>query len=567
MAARKTRLILALDCDCFYAQCEMRRDPSLANQPVGVRQKHLVITSNYAARAFGIKKGDSLKEVKRKCPQIVIKDGEDISHYTEVSNAWRAFVASFVGPKCPVEKSGLDELFVDVTAAADASGGEIGHVHGDDIDARLASAARLCDRLRHATRRALNLETSAGVSTSKLLAKTVAGLHKPFQQTVLADTPSNRRLVLPDGLLLRKVYGIGHSTAQQLASAGVMTIGDMRGFSGPSSISDLERFQALTRGDDLSLVKATGAPKSIGAEESLWVRPLPVPSERADEALKMLARKLVRKLAVDQKAHGSRPLENVQLSARRAADRTGGSRALTSALAEGPASAQREKTPGRESRSRPARARAGTLTDDAACETLASRLEADAAALLASLYPDGTSLSILSLGVTLKTIDAAGHADISAFLTKRKPAPPAAPVASPASPRSPAPPASPAAASSGIDGAEVDPATLSELPPEIREDIERQLALWRKTRRGPPSETVLGRDGALAKKPRRSSGIDTFLSARPAPPPAPPPPPAVDDAAIAQIVSMGFSRKRAVSALELAGGDVARAIEGLLAAS
>jgi len=567
MATRKTpRLILALDCDCFYAQCEMRRDPSLADKPVGVRQKHLVITSNYAARAFGIKKGDSLKEVKRKCPQIVIKDGEDISHYTEVSNAWRAFVASFVGPKCPVEKSGLDELFVDVTAAADAPGGEIGHVHGDDIDARLASAARLCDRLRHATRRELNLETSAGVSTSKLLAKTVAGLHKPFQQTVLADTPSNRRLVLPDGLLLRKVYGIGHSTAQQLASAGVMTIGDIRDFSGPSSISDLERFQALARGDDLSLVKATGAPKSIGAEESFWVRPLPVPSERADDALKMLARKLVRKLAVDQKAHGSRPLENVQLSARRAAERSG-SRALTSALAEGPASAQREKTPGRESRSRPARARAGTLTDDAACEALASRLEADAAALLTALYPSGATLSILSIGVTLKTIDAGGHADISSFLTKRKPAQPAAPVASPASPRSPAPPASPTAASSGIDGAEVDPATLSELPPEICEDIERQLALWRKTRRGPPSETVLGRDGALAKKPRRSSGIDTFLSARPSSPPAPSPPPAVDDDAVAQIVSMGFSRKRAVSALGRSSGDVARAIEGLLAAS
>ena len=114
MAPRKPpqqRLVLALDCDCFYAQCETRRDPSLAGKPVGVRQKHLVITSNYAARAFGIRKGDSLAEVRRKCPQIVIKDGEDISHYTEVSNAWRAFVANFVGSRCPVEKSGLDELF------------------------------------------------------------------------------------------------------------------------------------------------------------------------------------------------------------------------------------------------------------------------------------------------------------------------------------------------------------------------------------------------------------------------------------------------------------------------
>ena len=419
-------------------------------------------------------------------------------------------------------------------------------VHGDDVlgDARLASAARLCDRLRQATKRELNLETSAGVSTSKLLAKTVAGLHKPFQQTVLADTPNNRRLVLPDDLPLRKVYGIGHSTAQQLASAGVATVGDLRDFSGPSSISDIERLRALARGDDASQVKQTGAPKSIGAEESFWTKPLAVPSERADDALKLLARKLVRKLAVDQKAHGARPLENVQLSARRAAERSGSPRALTSTLAEGPASAQREKTPGREAKSRPARARVGTLTDDAACEALASKLEADAAALLTALYPHGATLSILNLGVTLKTIDAAGHADISSFLTKRKaPAPRPAPPA----PTPPAP-ASPAAASTGIDGAEVDPQTLSELPPEIRADIERQLALWRKTRRPP------------AKKPRHSSsGMDAFLS--------PPPPPAVDDAAVAQIVAMGFSRKSAVAALERVNGDVQRAIDGLLASS
>ena len=553
MAARKPppppRLVLALDCDCFYAQCETRRDPSLAGKPVGVRQKHLVITSNYAARAYGIKKGDSLAEVKRKCPNIVIKDGEDISHYTEVSNAWRAFVANFVGSRCPVEKSGLDELFVDVSAAVDAHGaggaGDVGHVHGDDeLGERLASAARLCDRLRQATKRELNLETSAGVSSSKLLAKTVAGLHKPFQQTVLADTPNNRRLVLPDDLPLRKVYGIGHSTAQQLASAGVATVGDLRGFSGPSSISDIERLRALARGDDASLVKQTGAPKSIGAEESFWTKPLPVPSERADDALKLLARKLVRKIAVDQKAHGARPLENVQLSARRAAERSGSPRALTSTLAEGPASAQREKTPGREAKSRPARARVGTLTDDAACEALASKLEADAAALLTALYPHGATLSILNLGVTLKTIDAAGHADISSFLTKRKAPAPRPPPPVPA----PVAPPSPGASSTGIDGAEVDPQTLSELPPEIRADIERQLALWRKTRRPP------------AKKPRRSSsaGMDAFLS--------PPPPPAVDEAAVAQIVAMGFSRKSAVAALERYG-DVQRAIDGLLASS
>jgi DNA polymerase iota len=45
----------------------------------------LVITSNYAARAMGVKKGDSLAEVKRKCPNIQIYNGEDLTFYRSIS--------------------------------------------------------------------------------------------------------------------------------------------------------------------------------------------------------------------------------------------------------------------------------------------------------------------------------------------------------------------------------------------------------------------------------------------------------------------------------------------------
>ena len=45
------------------------------------------------------------------------------------------------------------------------------------------------------------------------------------------------------------------------------------------------------------------------------------------------------------------------------------------------------------------------------------------------------------------------------------------------------PPASPSFA--GIDGADVDPATLSELPPAVRADVERQMRLWEGSRKRP----------------------------------------------------------------------------------
>ena len=132
----------------------------------------------------------------------------------------------------------------------------------------------------------------------------------------------------------------------------------------------------------------------------------------------------------------------------------------------------------------------------------------------------------------------------------------------PASPPRPQPvkhaaPASPASpgASSGIDGADVDPATLSELPPAVRADIERQLALWRKSRRSAP---------ARRPPPKKPRTLDAFLAAPAPAPAASPPAPQVDEAGVAQITSMGFSRKRALAALAQANGDVPRALERLL---
>ena len=55
-------------------------------------------------------------------------------------------------------------------------------------------------------------------------------------------------------------------------------------------------------------------------------------------------------------------------------------------------------------------------------------------------------------------------------------------------PRAPAP--APAAAPpepatfTGIDGADVDPDVLAELPADVRAEVDRQMKLWRSTRRG-----------------------------------------------------------------------------------
>ena len=45
-----SRTIIHFDIDCFYAQVEMLKDPSLKDKPLGIQQKNIVVTCNYPAR-------------------------------------------------------------------------------------------------------------------------------------------------------------------------------------------------------------------------------------------------------------------------------------------------------------------------------------------------------------------------------------------------------------------------------------------------------------------------------------------------------------------------------------
>ena len=135
---------------------------------------------------------------------------------------------------------------------------------------------------------------------------------------------------------------------------------------------------------------------------------------------------------------------------------------------------------------------------------------------------------------------------------KKRPAP--APTPAP-------PPASPSFV--GIDGAEVDPSTLAELPADVRADVERQVRLWEGSRkRGGGVSTSPPATPASKKKrsPTKSPKITAYLP----PSPAAPAPAPGDAAALDQILAMGFGPNRAQRALDAVGGDAQRAIEQLL---
>ena len=110
------RCVIHIDIDCFYVQVDMLRLGLPAERPVAVTQKFLVVTCNYAARAAGVTKLMATEAAQQRCPDLLLVSGEDLTPYREASEA-------VFGTLCevgPTQRLGLDEFFIDATAAAAA---------------------------------------------------------------------------------------------------------------------------------------------------------------------------------------------------------------------------------------------------------------------------------------------------------------------------------------------------------------------------------------------------------------------------------------------------------------
>lgn len=107
-----SRVILHFDADCFYAQIEELRDPLLRDKPLGITQKYLVVTCNYPARNAGVTKLMNIDDAKKKCPELVLVPGEDLTPYRNQSDEVLRVLREFGSA---TQKLGMDEVCVDVT--------------------------------------------------------------------------------------------------------------------------------------------------------------------------------------------------------------------------------------------------------------------------------------------------------------------------------------------------------------------------------------------------------------------------------------------------------------------
>lgn len=208
MTERRTRKIIHIDMDAFYASVEQRDDPSLRGRPVVVggtpEGRGVVAAASYEARAFGIRSAMPMRTALRLCPHAT-RVPADFDRYREVS---RGIHEIFHEHTDLVEPVALDEAYLDVTW------------NKQDIP----FGHRVARMMKTEIRRRLELTASAGVAPSKFVAKIASSLDKP--DGLVTIMPHRIRAFL-DPLPVERIPGVGEVTRAQLHAIGIETIAQL----------------------------------------------------------------------------------------------------------------------------------------------------------------------------------------------------------------------------------------------------------------------------------------------------------------------------------------------------
>jgi len=201
------RWIIHIDMDAFFAAVEQRDNPQLQGCPViigGLGGRGVVATASYEARRFGVRSAMPMTEARRRCPQGTYLPG-DHRKYSQVSCQIMKILEDF-SPL--VEPLSLDEAFLDVSG----------------MDWLYEDPVAIARDIKTRIQQELQLTASAGVAPNKFLAKMASDLQKPDGLTVIR--PGEEAAAIAN-LPIRRLWGVGETTAGVLYKAGIETIGQL----------------------------------------------------------------------------------------------------------------------------------------------------------------------------------------------------------------------------------------------------------------------------------------------------------------------------------------------------
>ncbi len=246
--------ILHADLDAFYASVEQLLDPSLRGKPIAVGGG-VVLAASYEAKAYGVQGGMSGRRARELCPRLQFVGGS-FTRYQEYGDR----VVDIFGDFTPlIERISIDEAFLDVSGSV--------HLFG--------SPAQIASSIRTRVREEVGLPISVGVATTKHLAKIASQVAKPDGLVVV---PAGREMEFLRPLPVELMWGVGPVTTARLASAGIITIGDLADSPGRFLRRLLgnaagAKVGALAWNRDPRVVETGRRGKSVGAQSALGRQP------------------------------------------------------------------------------------------------------------------------------------------------------------------------------------------------------------------------------------------------------------------------------------------------------
>jgi DNA polymerase-4 len=200
-------LIVHLDADAFFVSCEQARDPSLVGKKcaVGGRERGIISSASYEARACGVYTPMPTAQARRVCPDLVM-----IPHtsglYGEVSR--RMFdLCETLTPL--VQRNSIDEGYLDL--------GPCGHDGAGAVE-------RVVRGLQQRIWDELTIPVSMGIASNKLVAQIASKLRKPRGFVVVLPGEEGEFM---KPLALSRLPGIGGKTEAALARAGLRLVSDL----------------------------------------------------------------------------------------------------------------------------------------------------------------------------------------------------------------------------------------------------------------------------------------------------------------------------------------------------
>lgn len=196
MKIKTSRQIFAhIDCDSFFASCEIFRNPALEKKCVCVWGE-IVVAACYNSKALWVKTWTPVWEAKRILGPKGVFISPDMEYYGKISKRIMSFISLETEN---IEIFSVDEAFCEITWLA-----EMNHM----------SIYEFADNLKKRIKQEIGIPVSIGVSNTRIKAKMFSKVNKPYGTCVWIDKTQEEELL--KNYNIKDVPFIGKATEKRL---------------------------------------------------------------------------------------------------------------------------------------------------------------------------------------------------------------------------------------------------------------------------------------------------------------------------------------------------------------